>query len=111
MNLKKIIKKELLKEQQVTCKMVSPKPRGGGNYISNEEALELIDNIQLQGRKEIRDQKILSQFISTLSEFRNNIKNVDTNNDTVDTYLHKLRTLLKCYGMETIDNSSEDFVF
>jgi hypothetical protein len=54
--------------------MVSPKPKDGGNYISNEEALELINNIQLQGRKEIHDQKILSQFISTLSEFRNNIK-------------------------------------
>lgn len=101
----------LIKEQQITCQMVSPKPKGGGNYISNEEALDLIDKIQIQGRKEIHDPKILAQFIKTLSDFRHDIKGVDTNNDTFDTYLHKLRTLLNCYGMETKDNSPEDFVF
>ena len=38
--------------------------------------------------------------------------NVDTNNDTVDTYLHKLRELLKCYNLDgDTDNSTKDFVF
>jgi hypothetical protein len=101
----------LIKEQQITCKMVSPKSKDGGNYMSNQEALELIDKIQLQGRKEIHDPKILAQFVKTLSDFRRDIKGVDTNNDTMDTYIHKLRTLLNCYGMETIDDSPEDFVF
>jgi hypothetical protein len=101
----------LIKEQQVTCQMISPKPKGGGNYMSNQEALELMNTIQVQGRKEIHDPKILAQFVKTLSDFRQNIKDVDTNNDTLNTYLHKLRTLLNCYGMETKDNSPEDFVF
>lgn len=105
------LNENLLKEQQITCQMVAPKPKGGGNYMSNEEALTLIDKIQIQGRKEIHDQKILAQFIKTLSDFRHDIKGVDTNNDTLDTYLHKLRTLLKCYNLETKYNSPEDFVF
>jgi len=105
------LKENLLKEQQIICQMISPKPKSGGNYISNKEALELIDKIQIQGRKEIHDQKVLAQFVKTLSDFRHDIKGIDTNNDTVDTYIHKLRTLLNCYGMETLDNSPEDFVF
>jgi hypothetical protein len=101
----------LIKEQQITCQMVSPKPKGGGNYMSNEETLEMIDKIQIEGRKEIHDPKVLAQFIKTVSDFRQDIKGIDTNNDTVDTYLHKLRTLLNCYGMESLENSPEDFVF
>ena len=91
--------------------MISPPGHERGNYISNEEALSLIDKIQIQGRREIQDQKVLAQFIKTLSDFRQDIKNIDTNNDTFNTYLHKLRTLLNCYGIENTDNSSEDFVF
>ena len=91
----------LIKEQQITCQMISPKSKSGGNYISNEESLALIDKIQIQGRKEIHDQKILAQFIKTLSDFRHDIEGTDTNNDTFDTYLHKLRTLLKCYDLES----------
>jgi hypothetical protein len=101
----------VVKEQQVICKMISPKGHERGNYMSNQEALELINKIQVSGRKKIQDPKILAQFVKTLSDFRNNIKNVDTNNDTIDTYIHKLRTLLNCYGMETMDNSPKDFVF
>ena len=101
----------LLKEQQITCQMISPSGHERGNYISNEEALSLIDKIQIQGRKEIHNQKVLARFIETLSAFRHDIKSIDTNNDTFNTYLHKLRTLLNCYGIETKDNSTEDFVF
>jgi len=106
------LNESLINEQQITCQMTSPKPKGGGNYISNEEALDMIDKIQVQGRKEIHDQEILAKFIETLSEFRQNIKSIDTNNDTIDTYLHKLRELLKCYNIEnSTDNLPEDFVF
>lgn len=91
--------------------MVSPKSKDGGNYMSNQEVIELIDKIQVQGKKEIHDPKILAQFVKTLSNFRHDINGVDTNNDTMDTYIHKLRTLLKCYDMETVDNSPEDFIF
>jgi hypothetical protein len=91
--------------------MISPKTKGGGNYMSNEEALEMIDKIQIQGRKEIHDPKVLTQFIKTVSDFRQDIKGIDTNNDTLNTYLHKLRTLLNCYGMESLENPPEDFVF
>jgi len=81
-------------------------------YMSNEEALDMINKIQVQGRKEIHDPKILAQFVETLSQFRESIKNTDTNNDNVDTYLHKLRELLKCYDIShDADNSSQDFVF
>lgn len=95
----------LIKEQQITCKMISPKSKSGKNYIDNKEALTLIDEIQVQGREEIRDPKVLERFIKTLSDFRHDIKGVDTNNDTIDTYLHKLRTLLKCYNIETMDEN------
>ena len=105
------LNENVLKEQQITCQMVAPKPKGGGNYMSNKEALALIDKIQIQGRKEIHDQKILAQFIKTLSDFRHDIKVVDTNNDALDTYLHNVRNMLKCYDLETKDNSPEDFVF
>lgn len=93
--LKKIIKEELLKEQ-IVCHLVAPKGKGNGGYMSNEEALDLINKIQLGGRKEIHDPRIWSKFVETLSDFRQNIKNIDTNNDTVDTYLHKLRDLIGC---------------
>lgn len=101
----------LLKEQMV-CHLVSPRGNGKGGYMSNEEALKMIDKIQIEGRKEIHDPQIWSKFVETLSEFRQSIKNVDTNNDTVDTYLHKLRELLKCYNLDGgLDNSKKDFVF
>lgn len=101
----------LIKEQQITCKMISPKGNTRGNYISNDQALELIDKIQVQGREEIHDVDMLQKFIETLSDFRHDLKHSDTNNDTTNTYIHKLRTLLKCYDMETVDNSPEDFIF
>lgn len=102
--LKKINKLEYvhrdrnLSEQQITCKMVSPKPNQG-MYFSNEEALNLINQMETQGKQEIKNSKTLEQFINTLSEFRESIKKLDVNNDTIDSYLHKLRTLLKCYNI------------
>jgi hypothetical protein len=85
----------LLKENQIICKLVSPKPRKG-NYISNQEALELFENIQSQGQSEIADPKVLEKFNSTIEQFKQDINRLEINNDTVDTYLHKLRTLLGC---------------
>ena len=85
----------MLKEQQITCKLVSPKP-SKGNYISNQEALELFENIQSQGQSEIVDPKVLKKFNSTIEQFKQDINRLEINNDTVDTYLHKLRTLLGC---------------
>ena len=96
--LRKIIKEELLKEQ-ILCHLISPKGNGEGGYMSNDEALKLIDRIEVGGRKEIRDPEKLSQFLKTIQQFRNDIDHVDTNNDTVDTYLHKLRDLVGCYSL------------
>lgn len=105
------LSENLLKEQ-IVCHLVSPRGKGKGGYMSNEEALDMIDKIQVEGRKEIHDPQLWVKFVETLSEFRQNIKGVDTNNDTVDTYLHKLRELLKCYNLTGAkDNSPEDFVF
>lgn len=111
MNIRKIIKEELLKEQ-VLCHLVSPKGSGHGGYMSNDEALSLINRIERSGTSEIKDKGKLSQFKNTLSQFRNDIKRVDTNNDTVDTYLHKLRDLVGCYNLSTTDEKdSRDFDF
>ncbi len=102
--LKKINKLEYvhrdrdLNEQHITCKMISPKPKQGA-YFSNEEALNLINQMETQGKEEIKNSETLEQFINTLSEFRESIKKLDVNNDTIDSYLHKLRTLLKCYNI------------
>ena len=96
--LKKIIKEELLKEQ-ILCHLVSPKGHGEGGYISNEEALNLIDKIEYGGKKEIKDPSKLQQFNKTIQQFRQDINGTDTNNDTVDTYLHKLRDLVGCYSL------------
>ena len=85
----------LLKEQQITCRLVSPTPRNGV-YISNEEAKKLVDEIQTQGENEIQDPKILKKFNETINQFRKDIDYLEVNNDTVDTHLHKLRTLLNC---------------
>jgi hypothetical protein len=105
------LSENLLKEQMV-CHLISPRGKGKGGYMSNEEALNMINKMQIEGRKEIHDPQIWAKFVETLSEFKQNIKNVDTNNDTVDTYLHKLRELLKCYNLDgDIDNSTKDFVF
>lgn len=85
----------LIKENQVICNLVAPKSKNG-DYISNEEALKFIDKIEFQGNKEIQDQNILKQFNQTISKFKKDIGYLDVNNDTVDTYIHKLRTLLNC---------------
>lgn len=98
----------ILKEQ-LACKLISPVGHGLGGYVDNDEALKMVDKIQIQGRKEIHDPETLSKFIETISEFREAIKKIDTNNDTVDTYLHKLRELLKCYDIN--NNSPKNFVF
>ena len=96
--LRKLIKEELLKEQ-ILCHLVSPKGNGEGGYIPNEEALNLIDRIEDGGKKEIKDPSKLKQFIKTIQQFRQDIDGIDTNNDTVNTYLHKLRDLVGCYSL------------
>jgi hypothetical protein len=96
--LKKIIKEELLKEQ-ILCHLVSPIGSGKGGYIPNEEALNLINKIEFGGKKEIKDPYKLKQFNKTIQQFRKDINGTDTNNDTVDTYLHKLRDLIGCYSL------------
>ena len=93
------LKENLLKEQQIACQMISPKPKNGGYYFSNKEALDLIRQMKVQGKQEIKNTKTLKQFINTLSEFKKSIKELNVNNDTIDSYLHKLRTLLKCYNI------------
>ena len=98
MNIKKIIKEELLKEQ-VVCHLISPRGNGNGGYMSNEETLELIKKIWESGRKEITDKSKLQTFRKTLQNFKKDIIRVDTNNDTIDTYLHKLRDLVGCYSL------------
>lgn len=110
MNIKKIIKEELLREQ-LLCTLVSPKGHGAGGYMSNGEALALINRIQISAG-EIKDPKKSAIFKQTLSQFRHDITNADTNNDNVDTYLHKLRDLVGCYGLTNQDNTNkEDFDF
>jgi hypothetical protein len=96
--LKKIIKEELLKEQ-ILCHLISPKGGGNGGYMENGEAIELINKIWLSGKQEIKDSKKLIQFKSTIDNFRKDVNGVDTNNDTVNTYLHKLRNLIGCYSL------------
>lgn len=93
------LKENLLKEQQIACQMISPKPKNGGYYVSNKQALDLIRQMKVQGKQEIKNTKTLKQFINTLSEFKKSIKELNVNNDTIDSYLHKLRTLLKCYNI------------
>lgn len=110
-NIKNIIKKELLREQ-VACREVSPKGNGKGGYISNEELLKFIDKIEVDGYKDFKNNpKKLQMLKNTLKSFRRDVKNVDTNLDTVDTYLHKLRDLFNCYGLSNNDNTPEDFVY
>lgn len=105
------LNENLLKEQ-MACHLISPRGKGKGGYMSNQEALDMINKIQIQGRKEIHDPETLSKFVETVSDFRQSIKNIDTNNDTIDTYLHKLRELLKCYDIDSgIDAQGKDFVF
>ena len=96
--LRKIIKEELLKEQ-ILCHLISPKGNGEGGYIPNDEALELIDKIESGGKAEIKDPSKLKQFLKTIQQFRSDVDHIDTNNDTVDTYLHKLRDLVGCYSL------------
>lgn len=95
--------KKLLKEQLV-CHLISPRGSGEGGYMSNSEAFNLINKIEQGGRSEIKDPNKLSSFLNTLKQFRHDIKNADTNLDTVDTYLHKLRDLVGCYNLtEEVD--------
>jgi len=96
--------------EQVACHEVAPKGHGEGGYMSNEEALSLIDRIA-GDRNKIKDPKKLQMFDKTISDFRHDIKIADTNLDTVDTYLHKLRTLFNCFNLETPDNKPKDKVF
>ena len=111
MNIKNIIRKELLREQ-VACREVSPRGKGKGGYISNEELLKFIDKIEIDGLKDFKNNpKKLEMFKNTLKNFRRDVKVVDTNLDTVDTYLHKLRDLFNCYDLSNKDNTTEDYLF
>ena len=89
-----------LLNEQVLCHLVSPlsnRTNGyGTGYISNEEANALIDKIERSSEMEIKDPNILKRFKETIQEFRREIKDIDTNNDTIDTNLHKLRDLINC---------------
>lgn len=89
------INEGLLKEQQITCRLVSPTSKHG-KYIPNESLKKLVNKIQTQGENEIGDLKILEKFNETINQFRKDIDYLEINNDTVNTYLHKLRTLLGC---------------
>lgn len=93
MNVKRIIL------EQILCHIVSPKGTGGGGYISNKEALNLIRKIEDQSEKEIKDPKKRMEFDKVIQQFKKDINNIDTNNDTVDTYLHRLRDIIKCYSL------------
>ena len=111
MNIRRIIKEELLKEQ-LLCHLVSPRGNGKGGYIPNDQTLSLIDRIEQSGNSEIKDRHKLTQFKSTIQQFKQSIKTTDTNNDNVDTYLHKLRDLVGCYNLSNSDeNSKEDFIY
>lgn len=110
MNLRRIIKEELLKEQ-LLCKLISPIGRGKGGYMSNGEALSLINRIE-SGVGEIKDPKKLMMFKKTIEQFKQDINNIDTNNDTIDTNLHKLSDLVGCYRLSNKDNTNpKDFDF
>ena len=101
MNIRKIIKEELLTEQLV-CHLISPTGKKS-TYVSNEEALNLIDKIERSAemnKTALKNQFQRNQFKKTIQQFRDDIKGIDTNNDTIDTYLHKLRTLLNCFSLE-----------
>jgi len=111
MSLKKIIREELLREQ-LLCHLISPRGTGKGGYISNKDALSLINKMEQSAKSEIKDQKKLTQFNITIQQFKNDITNVDTNNDSVDTYLHKLRNLFGCYNLSNSDGKNkEDFIY
>jgi len=111
MNIRRIIKEELLKEQ-LLCHLVSPNGSGKGGYMSNDQALSLINRIEQSAKSEIKDKNKLTQFKNIIQQFRHDIKNADTNNDNVDTYLHKLRDLVGCYGLSNSDeNNKEDFIY
>lgn len=100
MNIKRIIKEELLTEQLV-CHLISPTNKNG--YITNEEAFKLIDKIERSAEMNktvLKTQFQIDQFKKTIQQFKNDIKGIDTNNDTIDTYLHKLRTLFNCFSLE-----------
>ena len=101
MDIRRIIKEELLTEQLV-CHLISPTNRRNP-YISNEEAFDLINKIVRSANMNktvLRDEKTTQQFNKTIQQFRHDIKGINTNNDTVDTYLHRLRTLLNCFNLE-----------
>lgn len=78
------------------CKLVSPKGRGKGGYISNEDAAKLINQLEFGSSKHIKDPKKLKEFRKIIEQFESDIKKSDTNLDTIDTYLHKLRSLVGC---------------
>jgi hypothetical protein len=98
MNVKRIIL------EQILCHLVSPKGTGEGGYISNKEALNLIRKIEDQSEKEIKDPKKKEEFNKVIQQFKKDINNIDTNNDTVDTYLHRLRDIIKCYSLGNYDD-------
>ena len=98
MNIKRIIL------EQILCHMVSPKGTGEGGYVSNQEALKLISDIEKQSENEVKDPKKKEEFKKVIKQFRRDITNVDTNNDTIDTYLHRLRDIIKCYSLGNYDD-------
>lgn len=89
-----------LLNEQILCHLVSPMPRNlnvyGTGYISNEEANSLINKIEMGAEREIKNPELLSKFKKSIEQFKKEIKNLDVNNDTIDTNLHKLRDLINC---------------
>lgn len=91
--------KNILSEQ-ILCHLISPKGKGKGGYMENEEALVLIEKIKNEGDSEIKDPKKLEEFNNTIEKFKSDIIRVDTNLDTIDTYLHRLRDIVGCFNLD-----------
>lgn len=85
-------------KEQVVCHMVSPRGRGKGGYIGNEEAMNLIGQIENdhESLKKLNS-KELKMFYNTIKDFKQDILKSDTNLDNIDTYLHKLTNIFKCH--------------
>lgn len=111
MNIKKIIREvidnnpyydfmdyddDITSENLDLCKLVSPRGSSAGGYMSNEEAINLINRIKLSGDKHLTGSKKIIEFNKVIEDFKKQIIQVDTNLDTIDTYLHKLRDIVNC---------------
>jgi hypothetical protein len=91
---------EQLLGEQIACHLISPKGDGNGGYIDNQKALEIVKKIESDTKSYQRlSDKEKEMFRSTIKNFKNDILRADTNLDTIDTYLHKLANLFKCYPL------------